>query len=54
MSLNRNGTADGSRGSERKRANYQVTVFGISGDGTLSLSTASGTATDLAGNPAPA
>jgi hypothetical protein len=55
ITLNRTGTADGTvtvlNGST---SNPTVRISGISGDGTLGISLAAGTASDQAGNSAPA
>jgi len=52
--LNSTGTANGTIGVTGSGTSYTVTVSGITGTGSLGLSIGAGTATDLAGNTAPA
>jgi autotransporter-associated beta strand protein len=52
--LNKTGTATGTVNVSGSGTAYVVTISGITGDGTLGISLAAGTATDQAGNPAPA
>lgn len=54
ITLNKTGTADGTATLSGSGSVRTVTVSGVSGDGTLSISVAAGTAVDPAGNLAPA
>lgn len=55
ITLNKSGTANGSVSVSGSGVSARtVTVSGITGDGTLGISIAAGTASDAAGNPAPA
>ena len=54
VTLNKTGTADGLVGVTGSGNVRTVTLSGITGDGTLGISLSAGTATDTAGNPAPA
>jgi hypothetical protein len=54
ITLNKTGTATGTVAVSGTGATRTVTISSISGDGTLGISIASGTASDLAGNLAPA
>jgi hypothetical protein len=54
VTLNKTGTADGQVGFSGTGNTRTVTISSITGNGTLSISLAAGTATDTAGNPAPA
>jgi len=54
ITLNRTGTATASIGVSGSGAARTVTLSNITGDGTLGISIVAGTATDLAGNTAPA
>lgn len=54
ITLNKTGTADGTRAVSGTGATRTVTISGITGDGTLGISIAASTATDTAGNNAPA
>jgi hypothetical protein len=54
ITLNKTGTADGTVGVSGSGTSYVVTISGISGDGSLGISIAAGTAVDQAGNTAPA
>jgi len=55
ITLNTTGTATGTIAlTENTATNYTVTIFGITGAGTLGISIAAGTASDMAGNLAPA
>ncbi|MGA2034705.1 MAG: MBG domain-containing protein, partial [Thermoguttaceae bacterium] len=54
ITLNQTGTANGTLSVAGSGKSYTVTISGISGDGTLGISIAAGTASDLAGNLAPA
>ncbi len=54
ISLIKTGTADGTVAVTGTGATRTVTISGITGDGTLGISVAAGTATDLAGNSAAA
>ncbi len=52
--LNPSGSATGTVSVSGSGTSYQVTISGITGTGTLGISIAAGTASDLAGNLAPA
>ena len=52
LSLNKTGTANGIASVTGSGANYTVSIASISGEGTLGISIAAETATDLAGNAA--
>jgi hypothetical protein len=52
ITLNSTGTANGSIGVVVSGTHAQITISGITGDGTLGISIAAGTATDTAGNSA--
>jgi hypothetical protein len=54
ITLNKTGTANASVGVSGSGTTWTVTLAGITGDGTLAISMAAGTATDTAGNSAPA
>ena len=54
ISLDPTGTANGTIAVNGSGLTYTVTVSNITGDGSLGISIAAGTATDLAGNLAPA
>ena len=54
ITLNTTNTATGAVSVSGSGTSYVVTVSGITGDGTLGISIAAGTASDLAGNLAPA
>jgi hypothetical protein len=54
VTLNATGTATGTIGVSGAGTSYLVTISNITGNGTLGISLAAGTAVDLAGNPAPA
>jgi len=54
LALNKTGTADGTLALTGDGTDYIVTVSDITGDGTLGLTIAAGTAADLAGNLADA
>ncbi len=54
ITLNKTGTANGSLTLTGSGTSYTVTIDGITGDGTLGISVAPGTAADLAGNLAAA
>ena len=54
ISLDPTGTANGTIAVSGSGLTYTVTVSNITGDGSLGISIAAGTATDLAGNLAPA
>ena len=54
ITLNTTGTANAIIGVSGSENTWTVTLSGITGDGTLGISIAAGTATDTAGNPAPA
>ncbi|MBB3056237.1 beta strand repeat-containing protein, partial [Mucilaginibacter gotjawali] len=54
ITLNSTGTATGTVGVSGSGTSYTVTISSISGAGTLGISIALGTASDLAGNTAPA
>ena len=54
ITLNKTGTANGTIGVSGTGLTRIVTISGITGDGTLGISIAAGTASDLAGNTAPA
>lgn len=54
VTLNTTGTASGTANVTGSGLTRTVTISGITGDGTLGISIAAGTATDLAGNSAPA
>ena len=54
ISLDPTGTANGTIAVNGSGLTYTVTVSNITGDGSLGISIAAGTASDLAGNPAPA
>ena len=54
ITLNKTGTANGTVGVSGTGLTRTVTISGITGDGSLGISIASGTASDLAGNLAPA
>ena len=54
VTLNATGTATGSIGVSGSGTTRTVSIAGIAGDGTLGISIAAGTASDLAGNTAPA
>ena len=54
ITLNKTGTANGTLSVSGSGLTRTVTISGITGDGTLGISVAAGTASDLAGNPAPA
>ena len=54
ITLNKTGTASGTLSVTGSGLSYTVTIGGISGNGTLGISIAAGTATDLVGNLAPA
>jgi len=53
VTLNKTGTATGTVHVSGTGLTRTVTISNISGDGTLGISLAEGTASDLAGNPAP-
>ncbi len=52
ITLNKTGTANGTLGLSGSGTSYTVTVSSTTGDGTLGISIAAGTASDLAGNTA--
>jgi uncharacterized repeat protein (TIGR01451 family) len=52
ITLNTTGTANGTLNVSGAGMSYIVTINSITGDGTLGISIAAGTAVDLAGNPA--
>jgi len=54
ITLNATGTATGTVGVSGSGTGYTVTISGITGYGSLGISIAAGTASDLAGNLAPA
>ena len=54
ISLDTTGTAKGGVSVSGSGTSYNVTVNNITGDGTMAISIAAGTATDMAGNLAPA
>jgi hypothetical protein len=54
ITLNTTNTATGTLGVSGTGLTRTVTISGITGDGTMGISIAAGTATDLAGNSAPA
>ncbi|MGA2501876.1 MAG: hypothetical protein ABSH20_29390, partial [Tepidisphaeraceae bacterium] len=54
ITLNKSGTANGTISVSGSGLTRTVTISGITGDGTLGISVAAGTAADLAGNQAPA
>ena len=54
ITLNTTGTASGTLGVTGSGLTDMVTISGITGDGSLGISIAAGTASDLAGNLAPA
>ena len=54
ITLDETGTANGQVSVSGSGLSYTVAIGGITGDGTLGISIAAGTATDLAGNKAPA
>jgi gliding motility-associated-like protein len=54
ITLNKTSTASGTIGLSGSGTSYTVTISGITGAGTLGISVAAGTASDLAGNLAPA
>ena len=54
ITLNKTGTANGTLGVSGTGLTRTVTISGITGDGSLGISIAAGTASDLAGNVAPA
>jgi hypothetical protein len=54
ITLNRTGTANGALAVSGSGLTRTVTISGITGDGSLGISVAAGTASDLAGNLAPA
>ena len=54
VTLNKTGTAGGTVSVTGTGLTRTVTISGISGDGSLGISIGAGTASDLAGNPAPA
>ena len=54
ITLNKTGTASGTVGVAGSGLTYTVTISSITGNGTLGVSIAAGTASDLAGNLAPA
>lgn len=54
VTLNKTGTANGTKAVSGSGATRTVTISGITGDGTLSISIATHTASDFAGNLAPA
>ena len=54
ITLNKTGTANGTLGVSGTGLTRTVTISSITGDGSLGISIAAGTASDLAGNPAPA
>ncbi|MBI4664136.1 MAG: hypothetical protein HY735_35515, partial [Verrucomicrobia bacterium] len=54
VTLNRTGTANGTVSVSGNGATRTVTITGITGDGTLGISIAAGTASDRASNLAPA
>ena len=54
ITLNKTGTANGTVGVSGTGLTRTVTISGITGDGSLGISIAAGTASDLAGNLAPA
>ncbi|MCE9563151.1 MAG: hypothetical protein K8U57_14000, partial [Planctomycetes bacterium] len=54
ITLNKTGTANGTVSVSGTGTTRTVTISGITGDGTLGISLAAGTARDLAGNLAPA
>ena len=53
VTLNRNGTANGTVSVAGSGTSYTVTISSITGDGALGVSIAAGTASDLSGNLAP-
>ena len=53
ITLNKTGTANGTLGVSGTGLTRTVTISGITGDGSLGISIAAGTASDLAGNLAP-
>ncbi|MGS0763184.1 S-layer homology domain-containing protein [Syntrophomonas curvata] len=53
ITLNRTGNADGTLGVNGTGLTRTVTISGITGNGTLGISIAAGTASDMAGNAAP-
>ena len=54
ITLNKTGTANGTIGVSGTGLTRTVTISGITGDGSLGISIVAGTASDLAGNLAPA
>ena len=54
ITLNKTSTANGTISVSGSGPTRTVTISGITGDGSLGISVAAGTATDLAGNQAPA
>ncbi len=54
VTLNKTGNADGTVGVSGTGTNRTVTISGITGNGTLGISIAAGTASDTAGNTSPA
>jgi hypothetical protein len=54
VTLNKTGTADGTVAISGGDSTRKVTISDITGNGTLSISIAAGTASDTAGNFAPA
>ena len=54
ITLNKGGSANGNVAVTGSGTTRTVTISGITGDGTLGISIAAGTATDTAGNSAPA
>jgi autotransporter-associated beta strand protein len=52
ITLNKTGTADGTISVSGSGTSYTVTISGITGDGSLGISLAAGTAVDQAGNTA--
>ncbi|MGA2034634.1 MAG: lamin tail domain-containing protein, partial [Thermoguttaceae bacterium] len=54
VTLNSTGTANGTVSVSGSDTSYTVTISSITGDGSLGISIAAGTAWDLAGNQAPA
>ena len=54
ITLNRTGTATGAVSVSGTGASRTITLSALSGDGTLGISLAAGTAVDTVGNPAPA
>jgi hypothetical protein len=54
ITLNKTSTANGTVGLTGSGTSYTVTISSITGDGTLGISIAAGTASDKAGNTAPA